>query len=75
MLEGQSGFPDIDQLRKVEVQFQVLERLIEVAETIAVRDTELLDLCGNKGRADPDKICLRAPTHADETARCCRRPL
>ena len=70
VLEEASGFPDIDQLRKVEYKttVSVLERLIEVMKTVPSEDTELLDLYGNKGRADPVIVACALDAHADETA-------
>lgn len=55
VLHEAQGFPDIENLRRLEYSTtaSVLTILVEVMESLPVSDTKLVDLYANKGNADP----------------------
>lgn len=66
VLDEASGFPDIEELRKLRYRTtaSLLQLLMEVMATIEVKDKRVVNLWKNKGAADP--VLTAVALHARE---------
>ena len=71
VLDEASGFPDIEDLRKLRypTTAELLRILIKVMATIEIKDKRVVNLWQNKGAADP--VLTAVALHACEQQRDC----